>query len=1297
MKMGWLVVLGMILFGSTAWGSDYDVYWVGGGGEYWDVEANWQQGAESLGWGIPGMVTEGQEWNSNKGFALIESSQAVLDGLHSPNGRIERVYIGGSAGSSLVNDGGDNTCYKFFTASEAGWIGEYWQTAGTWTVDSYTYFGQGANSEFVMTLQGGVFETNDYVYAPSAEVSGSDTTINVAGGTFRLNSNLYAGNRAGCETVINLSAGLIEHNGANFCLSNRGDAYLNISGGLFQTNALDRLRVGWAEGGEGHIKISGGSFDVNKELALHRGSLHVYGSQISQIDIAKLLCVDGAGEILEFTLDSGGVTPMVITDDIVGNTGADLDDCTLKINVTADFAVSAGCRVVVLSASSIITDGRLSIVNTDDVYRFGYEIEYDSGTGRYNLVLVLQDDEFTWVGGQGYWDDGANWSDYVVPGSQSNAFVRDGLVMIPLLGTCRANTLSIDDATLAMDYGTLRLTSDLYAGCEDGSQVVIDQTGGNLEVGGLVSLGYDGSESIDASYNISGGSLAIGGDVMVGGFNNNGDYVQSGGAAVIGGNLCCGCDGGFGVVEVSGGSLEVDGYTVIRDGEFRVLGSTIDSVRLNRLDMENEAYSIFVAGIDAGGVTTVDIVGDYVKLDGARIRVEPLAGYAAKYGDTFDIIRIPATKTVRLVDTEVESATGQKYTAALVYSNGYKYIRLTVASHSLPMTVFRYRSYIEDRPASVSETVSTISHSAGTSDIITYDRGEGFNDFYCTRFDGSDYLRAVGPVGTFDHVLPVEQLGAGYSDSFTVEVWFRPDGTSGTQTLLSNLDDGGFALKITDGQLRGECVFSGSDGGGAVSHDIAGGLVEADVWYHAAFVVKKGQADDYELRLYLDERLAVRERVTGYAGVVQSEACLMMGSRPVDDGPAGEYFTGYIHAGLISNYAKSEVYLTSQCLRDGSSYLGMTDCHDYLDAHKGFDIRLDENFARYSDLGRYMGKRYLFPLIDDGYVPQAIAFDGVDKIYVSCFWYDVDLSKYEYPSVLAELTTEGRLLRVMQLFKPDGSDFVWHSGGIAYYDGRIYIVGSNDICRFTLDANSSNIINPQTLANIRHDANPLVADAIYYNLNLSPNLSMGGASMACDSDGTPLLWTTEFSADSYRYLIAHEIAPNGSISTTQAPRYVFSLPVFSVQGISCYEISDTQIRVYFSQSTGDNPSYVYDVLYNKSSIAIGEVSTIFTCPGGIQALTMIGDGLWSVAESGSKVFQKRVEDYWREMFPFVFLISFGNCDVNNDGATDILDLSELVYQWLGEPLVPSADIYPEAGDGVVDLYDFVEFGNCWLM
>ena len=53
-------------------------------------------------------------------------------------------------------------------------------------------------------------------------------------------------------------------------------------------------------------------------------------------------------------------------------------------------------------------------------------------------------------------------------------------------------------------------------------------------------------------------------------------------------------------------------------------------------------------------------------------------------------------------------------------------------------------------------------------------------------------------------------------------------------------------------------------------------------------------------------------------------------------------------------------------------------------------------------------------------------------------------------------------------------------------------------------------------------------------------------------------------------------------------------------------------------------------------------------------------------------------------------------DITDDGKVNIHDLLVLSRQWLNPPQEPTADIYPNGGDGLVDLNDLSIMAADWL-
>ena len=72
-------------------------------------------------------------------------------------------------------------------------------------------------------------------------------------------------------------------------------------------------------------------------------------------------------------------------------------------------------------------------------------------------------------------------------------------------------------------------------------------------------------------------------------------------------------------------------------------------------------------------------------------------------------------------------------------------------------------------------------------------------------------------------------------------------------------------------------------------------------------------------------------------------------------------------------------------------------------------------------------------------------------------------------------------------------------------------------------------------------------------------------------------------------------------------------------------------------------------------------------------------------------------DIWRlTMADYIEQLHLIRVDINGDGFFDLLDFLHISNQWMGAPLVPSADISPVCGDGIVNNGDLEAFLNHWL-
>jgi hypothetical protein len=563
-------------------------------------------------------------------------------------------------------------------------------------------------------------------------------------------------------------------------------------------------------------------------------------------------------------------------------------------------------------------------------------------------------------------------------------------------------------------------------------------------------------------------------------------------------------------------------------------------------------------------------------------------------------------------------------------------------------TVYRYRCFEGSQPSWVSPITSAggIDHSAGSADIHVIERGSGFDRYLTTDFNGSsEYIRSAASVNTVD---------TANHDSFTIQSWFLAQEVSGYRTLISNTESNrGFSLKVKDGQLRG--LVRLDDNGSVVHAEILGGTVVPGHWTRAAFRVKENSTY-YDLRLFQDGALVAQLNFPHYDGVRQSTETPVVGAEPNGGAGTDHFFDGYLYAASITNYAVgTSNFLENDLVRDGSRYFGLGSYHDYLDTTEAPDHRISETINTYPDVADHVTRRQMAPFLNDRYVPQGVATDGVDRIFLTYYWRHESGEQKEYPSILVEMRTSGELVRVMQLYRDinggGSTPMDGHVGGVAYWNGKIYIPDEEDILRYDLDQVGSYTFDPDTFANPRGDQNPLYPDVIYEGCFLGTlNTSISYLSVGQEVDGTAILWTGAFDEHDQRNLIGFAIDAAGGIDHTTAS-HVFKLPEEKVQGIDQYAATCTGYWFLTSHSWGGkwgDHSHVRWLRYDAGQTTPVAQGDLFELPSGLEDFAMLGDELWSISESGAKYYQKRTSP-WEQLFPFVFAMNVGSAGIGVGG------------------------------------------------
>ena len=554
--------------------------------------------------------------------------------------------------------------------------------------------------------------------------------------------------------------------------------------------------------------------------------------------------------------------------------------------------------------------------------------------------------------------------------------------------------------------------------------------------------------------------------------------------------------------------------------------------------------------------------------------------------------------------------------------------------------IYRYRTFSGTLPGTVSplSSAGNISFAAGSTDIVSTNRGAGFDSFIATDFDGtSEYLQGTSAITTVD--------SAG-NDSFTVEAWFKPNAATLSRytALFSTTGAGhGYSLKVVNGRLHGLVRFRNGASALTVTLDQEAAYpnLTAGRWYYGVLHCRKA-ASNYELRLYLDGvRVAYSTTASLWNGVYQSTVPPMVAGDP--SGSTGvDLFGGQIYAVVVSNHdVYLDNYLKNPVVRDGCRYFGTASYHDYLDTNASVDYRMQRTYNNFPNLATVAARMQL-PFMNDGYVPQGLGYDAAgDNFYVGYYWLGVDgstASATNNPSKLsfiAEINRATRAVRrTFRLYTATGAANYGHMDAIEYYNGSVYVSYGTSIYRYRLsDApNPTYVFNPATFANPRMDQNPLTIVTSYsLAAHLQGNDGTAAMNLYPDSNGDMILWTGDYDPSLTKKILGFKLNADGSLQTPAV--YSFNLPITGLNGLACFQSSATDLWFYL-QGGG----VFRKVRYLKSGPNAVSNTVVFTAPGGTEDLTLVGTQVWTTNETGATSYQKRTnQSAWMEdLYPFLF-------------------------------------------------------------
>lgn len=468
-------------------------------------------------------------------------------------------------------------------------------------------------------------------------------------------------------------------NDANAAVINGGQA-ITLNGSAV-TNLLD---MGTVDGGSGSMQMNGG------ELVITDPAGGIPSIRLGQ-------AVGGTGE---FTLNNGTVyidggrdTGFAIGDILVGDNGKG----TLRIHggtITATDEVfvglfNAGDGELEVTAGTLDIQGRNMLVAFGGTTKGKVTL---SGTGVINVAEFFFSSfdpgaisEITQTGGA------LNVGLAFVHGRQGNATYNHSggsITVAPgangdfVAGDAGANNVYNISGTASVNAGR-----HFIVGAFDGAQGTVNQTGGNIQVGGLMRIGLDGN----GSYNHSAGTVNVTGSVFLGDFDSsNGVYTMSGGTLNVTGDLNVGgalasnapaddvrTEPGPDPAGPQGQALDANGTFVVvgTGGDVNVMGNLLanpddKSAFRNGPGQENDSVLKFTLG--TAGISTIGI-GGMADLDGAVIDIDDAAGYFTA-NPAASLTLIDAAEgfgNVHLVTAAEQAGNGRGYTLAAGDSSAY--------------------------------------------------------------------------------------------------------------------------------------------------------------------------------------------------------------------------------------------------------------------------------------------------------------------------------------------------------------------------------------------------------------------------------------------------------------------------------------------------------------------------------------------------------------------------------------------------------------------------------------------------
>lgn len=542
----------------------------------------------------------------------------------------------------------------------------------------------------------------------------------------------------------------------------------------------------------------------------------------------------------------------------------------------------------------------------------------------------------------------------------------------------------------------------------------------------------------------------------------------------------------------------------------------------------------------------------------------------------------------------------------------------------------------------------------------------GFADFHYARFRTGDTYAFSDPVP--------EQM---YADGFTVVAHIRPRTLQGRQVLMMQKggeDVPGFSVGIEEGRFFGERT----DASGATDRVEADETLATGVWFRLVYRYDPGGTGIHDL--WIDEEVVAARPVGSATGSSAGLPPPFIGAIP--DVPEGENHSlaADVFAVSLEGYVLSDFFLESPLIRDGSAYFGALEFHDYLaavgtPADPPLERRIHGTYfsggdlPRYPELDRRLQGRWMLPFQNEGFVVQGIAADPENRrVFIAMYPRTAENVSYYVPSIVVEVfVPEGRMGNVFLLRREDGSPLYAHVGGIAYWDGLLFVPGPGrgaardpDLFVYDLKEIPPSGFDPRTFEGF--EPRPLTAavrfrDPMAVLVGDDKFNSLSFMDIHLDARNRVLLSIGNFQSDRPRPVHTFEVAfPEPRRPVLLSPTTV-QQTARRAQGVAFFFDADVPAgrarRAFLSTSFGNSDSVIHASTYLGDRREPVATSELMRLPAGLEDLSLAGSTLWTQSESGSLYFQKRTVNPWTDTFPFLLAIDIGDrIDTNNNGIPD---------------------------------------------